>query len=105
MALAIPPRRQPVHQKIPVLAILPHLCVGADVDFHHIVYDNSDNAELIAMDMTDGATGALPEGVSGRVPAVSISKADGEAMARRRFCYLKNSERDNIFMLSLSLTG
>ena len=46
-----------------------------------IVYDNSDNAELIAMDMTDGATGALPEGVSGRVPAVSICKADGEAMA------------------------
>lgn len=27
-----------------------------------IVYDNSDNAELIAMDMTDGATGALPGG-------------------------------------------
>ncbi|MFR1561704.1 MAG: S8 family serine peptidase [Oscillospiraceae bacterium] len=46
-----------------------------------IVYDNSDAAELIAMDMTDGTTGALAEGVSGDVPAVSICKADGEAMA------------------------
>ncbi len=45
-----------------------------------IVYDNSDAGELFAMDMTDGTTGALPEGVSGRVPAVTISKAAGLAM-------------------------
>ena len=46
-----------------------------------IVYDNTDSGELFAMDMTDGTTGALPEGVSGNVPAVTISKAAGEAMA------------------------
>ena len=46
-----------------------------------IVYNNSNAAELFAMDMTDPATGGLPEGVSGNVPAVTISLAEGEAMA------------------------
>ena len=45
-----------------------------------VVYDNVNSGELFAMDMTDPATGGLPEGVSGNVPAVTISLPDGEAM-------------------------
>ncbi len=45
-----------------------------------IVYDNVNSGELFAMDMTDPATGGLAEGVSGNVPAVTISLPDGEAM-------------------------
>ena len=45
-----------------------------------IVYDNVDSGELFAMDMTDPATGGLPAGVSGNVPAVTISLSSGEAM-------------------------
>ena len=45
-----------------------------------IVYDNVNSGELFAMDMTDPATGGLAAGVSGNVPAVTISLPDGEAM-------------------------
>ena len=45
-----------------------------------IIYDNVNSGELFAMDMTDPATGGLPAGVSGNVPAVTISLPDGEAM-------------------------
>ena len=45
-----------------------------------IVYDNVNSGELFAMDMSDPETGGLPEGVSGNVPAVTISLPDGEAM-------------------------
>ena len=45
-----------------------------------IVYDNVNSGELFAMDMTDPETGGLPAGVSGNVPAVTISLPDGEAM-------------------------
>ena len=45
-----------------------------------IVYDNEDSGELFAMDMTDPETGGLPTGVSGNVPAVTITLPAGEAM-------------------------
>ncbi len=45
-----------------------------------VVYDNEDSGELFAMDMSDPATGGLPEGVSGNVPAVTVTLPIGEAM-------------------------
>ncbi len=45
-----------------------------------IVYDNVNSGELFAMDMTDPATGGLAAGVSGNVPAVTISLPDGDTM-------------------------
>ena len=48
-----------------------------------IVYNNVDDGTFIGMDMTDPATGGLPEGVSGDVPAVAISLPDSRFMAEQ----------------------
>ena len=61
-----------------------------------IVYDNVNSGELFAMDMTDGSTGTLPEGVSGNVPAVTISLPDGEAMIASQVRTLTVSATDGI---------